>query len=299
MVTLSIIVPVFNVEQTLERCLKSIAEQSFTDWEAILVDDGSPDDCPIICDEWAKNDSRFRVVHKSNGGLSDARNAGIDCANGKYITFVDSDDFLDPSTYEQVIPLIEDADIVEFPIYRFYGSTKQELLQFCHHTYNDMGRYWLEGGAYNHTYACNKLFRRELFSEVRFPVGKVFEDIATLPQLLQHAQKVVTTDRGLYYYCMNTNGITSQAQGHELKMLLESHLNVISHWYNDDYYMHVLNIQMDVYELTGETPLLPRRYVNPFSKGLSFTQRVKAITLNLLGIKGICKLNKITHNKRR
>ena len=298
MATLSIIVPVYKVEQTLERCLKSIAEQSFKDWEAILVDDESPDNCPAISDEWAQRDNRFRVVHKRNGGLSDARNAGIALSSGKYITFVDSDDYVDSYTYAQVLPLMDDADIVEFPVWRFYGSRKQELLRLQHHIYDDMGDYWLHARAYDHAYAWNKIYRSELFREVRFPVGRVFEDVATLPQLLKHANRVITTDKGLYYYCMNPQGITMQAKGPELLMLLENHLDVLDRWYDQTYYMHVLNIQMDVCELTGEAPRLPRHRINPFSKGLSSTQRVKSILLNLLGIKGICRLNKIIHCKR-
>ena len=298
MATLSIIIPVYKVEQTLDRCLRSIAEQSFRDWEAILVDDGSPDGCPETCDEWSRRDSRFRVVHKNNGGLSDARNAGIDLASGRFITFVDSDDYVDSRTYEQVLPLMKDADIVEFSVWRFYGSRKQELLLLQHHIYDDMGDYWLHARAYDHAYAWNKIYRSELFSEVRFPVGRVFEDVATLPQLLKHANRVVTTDKGLYYYCMNPKGITMQAEGRELQMLLESHLDVLAHWCDDAYYMHVLNIQMDVCRLTGDAPRLPLRSVNPFSKGLSSTQRVKSILLNLLGIKGICRLNKTIHRKR-
>lgn len=94
-VKLSVIIPVYRTERTLERCVKSILEQSYHDLEVILVDDGSPDNCPQLCDEWALKDSRIRVIHKPNGGLSDARNAGIDAATGDCLTFVDADDFLD------------------------------------------------------------------------------------------------------------------------------------------------------------------------------------------------------------
>ena len=104
---LSIIIPVYRVENTLDRCIKSIMLQGYGDYELILVDDGSPDRCPQLCDEWAVRDRRITVIHKANGGLSDARNAGIEQAQGEYITFVDSDDFIGPDTYQPLMQQLE------------------------------------------------------------------------------------------------------------------------------------------------------------------------------------------------
>lgn len=292
---LSIVIPVYQVENTLERCIKSVTEQTFTDIEVILVDDGSPDHCPELCEEWARHDKRIRVIHKANGGLSSARNAGIDMARGDYITFVDSDDFLDINTYEQVMPLACQNDIVEYAIYWHYGSDEQQFLIFDDCLYDKMEEYWLSAQAYTHTYACNKIFRRTLFDDIRFPEGRVFEDVATLPLLLQKARTVITTHLGCYYYCMNKSGITVNASGQELLMLLENHLQAMRYWTDDIYYMHVLNTQMDVYELLSKPPILPMRRVNPFGEQLNDKQRLKAIALNLLGIKGICILNKTVH----
>lgn len=294
-VKLSVIIPVYRTERTLERCVKSILEQSYHDLEVILVDDGSPDNCPQLCDEWALKDSRIRVVHKPNGGLSDARNAGIDAATGDCLTFVDADDYLAPDTYAQVMPKAAGSDIVEFPIYWHYTGDDERLMRFQPADYDDMGRYWLEGEAYTHTYACNKVFRRALFGDVRFPKGRVFEDAATLPLLLEHARRVSTVDAGLYYYVANPAGITAQATGQELTMLLEHHLAVIPRWCDARYYLHVLNIQMDVCELTDAEPRLPAFSVSPLARRLSLKQRLKATILNLLGIKRICKLNKLLH----
>lgn len=294
-VKLSVIIPVYRTERTLERCVKSILEQSYHDLEVILVDDGSPDNCPQLCDEWALKDSRIRVIHKPNGGLSDARNAGIDAATGDCLTFVDADDFLAPDTYAQVMPKAAGSDIVEFPIYWHYTGKDERLMRFQPADYDDMSRYWLEGEAYTHTYACNKVFRRVLFSDVRFPKGRVFEDAATLPLLLEHARRVSTVDAGLYYYVANPAGITAQATGQELTMLLEHHLAVIPRWCDARYYLHVLNIQMDVCELTNAEPRLPAYSVSPLARRLSFKQRIKATILNLLGIKRICKLSKLLH----
>ena len=290
---LSVIIPVYRVETTLERCVESVLRQTFDDLEIILVDDGSPDRCPQLCDDWARRDSRIVVIHKPNGGLSDARNAGLDVAHGDIITFVDSDDYLDTDTYRQAMDVLrQDAacDMVEFPLFWHHGAPEQEVLSFGNETYDDMGRYWLHAQAYRHTYAWNKLYRRQLFADVRFPVGRVFEDVATLPQLLAKTRRVRTTTRGLYYYCANAEGITATAHAPELTMLLESHLDVLSRWADDAYYMHVLNIQLDVAKLTAAPPLLPMRRVSLSHNLYSNRQWLKALAINILGIRRLCKL---------
>ena len=301
-VKLSIVIPVYRTEDTLDRCVKSVVHQETPDMEIILVDDGSPDRCPVLCDEWAAKDPRIRVIHKTNGGLSDARNAGIGIATGEYITFVDSDDYICRQTYGPLMQRLEKEpgiDILEYPVYVHYGSPREHLTDFKSETaYHDMEAYWLEGQAYQHTYACNKIFRRNLFDEVLFPVGKVFEDAHTLPRLLKKASTVQTTNLGIYYYCSNSKGITQTADGKALRMLLQPHVEIIQNMQRRDqafqtYYLHVLNIQMDVYELTGDAPILPDLPVEPaLHKGV---QKVKAIALNKLGIKRLCKLNKLVH----
>lgn len=292
---LSVIIPVYQTEHTLERCMESVVGQSFDNLEIILVDDGSPDNCPRLCDEWARRDTRIHVIHQENKGLSGARNTGIEAAKGDVITFVDSDDFIAPGTYEAAMPFIDNADIVEFPVLRFYGTHRQKLLSFQHHSYSDMRDYWIEGRAYEHAYAWNKLYRRNLFDNVRFPEGIVFEDVHTLPHLLANARRVQTIDKGCYYYCTNPRGITATASGQELSMLLDAHCKVIGHWCDDRYYLHVLNIQTDVYELTGKAPLLPYRSIALLAEKLSFKERMKGLFLNLSDVKTICKLNKTIH----
>ena len=191
---LTIIIPVYNVEATLERCIESVVHQDFNDYELILVDDGSPDSSPAICDKWAVKDQRIHVIHKENGGLSDARNAGLDIAQGDYITFIDSDDFIDPHTYTPLMSYLEDhpeTDILEYPAVLFYNSEKQEDLRFPNQTvYHDMEDYWYHEKAYEHSYAWNKLYRKSLFDEARFPTGVVFEDICT-----QHLWKQLTAGK--------------------------------------------------------------------------------------------------------
>ena len=299
---LSIIIPVYRVEATLNRCIESVVTQDGADIELILVDDGSPDQCPRLCDDWAAKDSRIRVIHKINGGLSDARNAGIDIAQGDYITFIDSDDYLAKNTLAPLMRTLmdrPDIDILEYPIIVFFGSPRQQLLTFQGEmVYHNMEDYWYKGQAYLHSYACNKVYRATLFQVVRYPKGILFEDMHTLPLLLKNTRTVMTTCQGLYYYCMNASGITATADGNALRMLLQPHVEIIRKSHRQDrdfqiYYLHVLNIQMDVYELTGDAPILPRRSLKPgYFRGI---QKLKAITLNILGINNICKTNKIIH----
>ncbi len=301
---LSVVIPVYRVEQTLDRCLKSIVGQTFADMEIILVDDGSPDRCPQISDEWTRRDKRISVIHQQNKGLSEARNAGIEKAKGDFITFVDSDDFIGMDTYQPLMQKLEqqpDIDLLEYPVYWHYEAQDQKVIDFGDKKYTDMTAYWLKERAYEHTYAWNKIYRRRLFDEVRFPKGQVFEDVATLPLLLKHCRCVATCQQGLYHYCLNPEGITNKAGGTELEQLLNSQLNTIQdHGMLDDrYYMRILNVQMDVCELTGKEPVLPFRHVNPLGRNLDGKARMKAVLLNIIGIKGLCKLNTYIHHLQR
>jgi len=299
-VKLSIIIPVYRVEATLSRCLESVTAQMDSDWEVILVDDGSPDQCPRLCDEWARRDARIRVIHKANGGLSDARNAGLDAARGELIAFADSDDEVGDGTYREALQaMTADVDMVEFPVRRFCGSPHEQTLTFRPAVYTDAAVYWLQGRAYEHTYAWNKIYRRCLFEGVRFPVGRVFEDVWTLPLLLARARRVATTDKGLYHYYYNPQGITVTAQAPQLQQLLDAHREVIGRWCDTRYYLHVVNIQMDVANLTGAAPTLPRRHAPVLTPGLTATERLKALLLNTLGINRLCKLNKILHRWKK
>jgi len=296
-VKLSIIIPVYRTEATLDRCLQSIVSQSFRDIEVILVDDGSPDNCPQLCNVWAQSDSRVTVIHKTNGGLSDARNVGLEHAHGAFVTFIDSDDYIASETLQRLMEQTEGIDMLEYPIWQHYGSPRQMLLSLTDTTYDNAADYWLKSRAYLHTYACNKIYRRTLFEDIRFPAGRVFEDAYTLPSLLKKNPRIATTSQGLYYYCWNRDGITATADGSQLAMLLDAHL-MAQMPMDDEYYMHLLNIQMDVCELTGQQPQLPFRKVGSPNSLSSLKLSLKALTQNILGINGICILNKIIHQLR-
>ena len=288
---LSIIIPVYNVEKTLRRCVESVLRQSFQNFEMILVNDGSTDNSATMVDEIARTDNRISVIHQCNQGLSAARNTGIKAAKGEYITFIDSDDFIAQDTYKGVMKLLNahpKYDILEFSVIEKYGSKAQHPLILDDCVYQNKQEYWLKGQAYRHTYAWNKIYRRELFADIEFPKGRNFEDAHTLPKLMTAAKTIATTSLGTYYYCWNDAGITANANGQDLTSLLEAHLAYINGNNKIDatYYTHVLNIQLDVYEATKAVPLLP---IRPFYGNL------KLILLHLLGIKCLCKLNTLFH----
>lgn len=288
-ITLSVIIPVFNVGRTLRRCVDSVLAQDVDDMEVILVDDGSTDSSPAICDDYAR-EGRAKVVHQKNGGLSAARNSGIAQATGRLITFVDSDDYLSPDTYRTLLPLMEDGcDIVEFSVER--QTTRGIVhLNFGDRVFTDMRVYWVQGQAYAHSYACNKLYRRELFDNVRYPVGQVFEDVPALYLLLQHAKKVRTVSTGLYHYTSNPHGITLQADGKDLCSLLRSHVKILQDKIMqackgfETYYGHVVDIQLSVYDRTNN----PNDLLLPT---LPYWGSVKLAMLQVLGLRGLCQLH--------
>ena len=292
---LSVIIPVYNVEHTLERCVQSVLAQDVTDMEVILVDDGSTDGSSVLCDTY-RNKKNVTVIHQDNAGLSAARNTGLTVAKGRYITFVDSDDYLDADLYPSLMRVLQaddDIDLLEYSFVRDDGKSVEThvLHDKCYH---DVWRYWFEAKAYLHCFACNKIFKRNLFDTIQFPVGRKFEDVFVLPQLLGKVRCVRTTPIGFYQYTYNKNGITARAQGNEWKDLLQAHLNVLENTSLQAcegfgaYYAHVLNVQLHTYELTGDTndiqlPTLP------------FYGTLKLKLLRLFGMKRLCMLHRCLH----
>lgn len=218
---LSIIVPVYNVEKYLARCLDSILAQTFTDFELIAVDDGSPDNCGNILDKYALKDERVKVIHKENGGLSSARNAGIDVAIGEYICFVDSDDYVSNVFVDRLYTLIKenDADISQCCFKQTSNDTEVSSNGLEIDTYTNVE---MIKNLYNQSYvtsvvAWNKMYKKKIFADVRFPHGKIHEDEGTTYKLFYNAAKVVTTTEDLYFYYMADNSITRS--GFSLKKL--------------------------------------------------------------------------------
>lgn len=213
---ISVIVPVYNVEAYLPRCVDSILSQSYTNLEIILVDDGSSDSCPAICDAYTKKDSRIRVVHKPNGGLSDARNAGMDIAYGKYLAFIDSDDYVTPDYIQTLYTAAkrDDADISIVGMKRvFDGNLPSEMCTGkyieCSYDTKDAIRELLSIGCISQE-ACGKLYKAEIFYGIRFPVGELYEDLAIMYQLFLRSERVAYSSRPLYQYFVR-EGSTMQS----------------------------------------------------------------------------------------
>lgn len=205
---ISIIVPVYNVEQYLNKCIESICCQSYAELEIILVDDGSTDGCGQICDSWGIKDKRIKVVHKNNGGLSEARNVGIELSSGSWIMFIDSDDFI---AIENVEILYREAidnncEISVCNIVRVYDDGTYEPF----YSPTDCVKV-LDGDERFKTLrqpsVCNKLFKRTLFEKVRFPVGKFYEDTFVYHLLAYKANKIVLTGNEGYFYFLRKESI--------------------------------------------------------------------------------------------
>lgn len=206
---ISVIVPVYKVEKYLRNCLNSILNQTYSNWEAILVDDGSPDDCGKICDEYAATDSRFKVIHKENGGLSSARNAANPYISGEYIFFLDSDDFLHREALALLIKLaIEyNADIVQCNFIR--GCETSFPLINNKYDISEYDNKSIFTSFVAKIIVWNKLYRKNVVSGIKFPEGLINEDDFTTWKFYYRSKVIVTTTMPLYYYTINPNSIMS------------------------------------------------------------------------------------------
>lgn len=235
---LSIVIPVYNVENYLDRCIESVVNQTYKTTEIIIVDDGSLDSSSLICDNWGKKDSRIRVFHKNNGGLSDARNYGIEVAKGDYIAFVDSDDFLEKNMYSMMIEALErtNSDIATCGRYFFKNGEKKlkhisdkELVLDSHQAIDEL----LRGGLIEEA-AWDKIYRKNIFYKIRFPVGEINEDMPIMPFLIERASRIVCTGKPYYYYCENPHSIT-HAEYNEAKRVVIKHIENVSNYIKNKY----------------------------------------------------------------
>lgn len=213
----SVIVPVYNVEKYLDRCIESIINQTYKNLEIILVDDGSPDNCPKMCDNWAKKDKRIKVIHKENGGLSDARNIGINNATGDYIAFVDSDDFIDKEMYEKLLQNLirTNSDISICSMIYYYENDQIKELKnndTSFFIYDDIKKYdnLFNENFLNFVVVWNKIYKKEIFKKLRFPKGKINEDTFLAHKILNLSNKIVYSKEKLYYYVQREESIMHQ-----------------------------------------------------------------------------------------
>lgn len=209
---ISVIVPIYNVEKYLARCVDSIVNQTYKNLEIILVDDGSPDLCPQMCDDYAKKDSRIKVVHKKNGGLSDARNAGMAVATGEYISFIDSDDYVSDDFFECLLDVMnkENSDIAECSVVKFYEDNRfdefsDDLSVKTYDTQDAMSALIAENPFHQHVW--NKLYKTELVKDIPYAAGKLNEDEFWTYQVFGRANKVSKLNKTMYYYFQRNSSI--------------------------------------------------------------------------------------------
>lgn len=219
---ISVIVPVYKVEAYLDRCVQSIVDQSYRNLEIILVDDGSPDHCPAMCDAWAEKDSRIRVIHKQNGGLSDARNAGMSIAVGEYVSYIDSDDWIAPEMLERLLCSLEDddSDIAACSVQMVWeDDTPSRMLTVRENMIlerEEAQRALLLEDRLKQP-VWYKLYRSELIRQIPFEVGKYHEDVFWSYRAVGKARRVSLIDYVGYYYFQRAGSI--MGEGYSLKRL--------------------------------------------------------------------------------
>lgn len=213
---LSIIVPVFNVEKYLVRCIESLIHQEYPNFEIILVDDGSSDNSGTICENYASIDFRIKVLHLQNQGVGFARNCGLDLAMGDYITFIDSDDYIAPNTYSQNLILFTqdpELDVIQIPT-QFGNTIKKEDATLVFNGEKDIFSSWWEGRIITF-HVWNKVFRKEIFSTIRFPEGCISEDTFLVVDLSNKTRKVLLSNIGCYYYTVRDNSLSNSIYTYE------------------------------------------------------------------------------------
>ena len=240
---ITVIVPIYHVEKYLHRCIDSIIGQTYKNLEIILVDDGSGDACSGICDEYARKDSRIVVIHKENGGLSDARNKGIEIAKGEYLAFVDSDDYIHKDMYSILMEaLIQTDSELSMCSYKYvYDGRPDEIDESIgtdHHIEVMDGvkahhRYYSGDKKLELTVAWNKLYKKDLFSDLRYPKGRIFEDEFTTYKALYKCSRICFVDLPLYYYLQRSDSIIGVMNGHRDTKVVEAYLQRID-FYRDN-----------------------------------------------------------------
>ena len=223
---ISIIIPVYKVEKYIGKCVESVRAQTYQNIEIILVDDGSPDNCGSICDDYARIDDRIVVVHKENGGLSDARNTGIDIAKGEFIGFVDSDDYIEKDMYEYLARLVVEhhADLATCGMYECYED-QAPIVQKADYieVVDRVGAVRRALESQITMYAVDKLFSKKLFEKVRFKQGKIYEDAFIIIDLLEQVDKAVLSNEQKYYYIKRRGSISNLSFNERTNDIVEAH----------------------------------------------------------------------------
>lgn len=246
---ISIIVPVYNVEAYLEKCVESILKQTYTNLEILLVNDGSTDKSGELCDKLALRDHRIRVIHKENGGLSDARNRGIDEASSNLIGFIDSDDYIDEDMYEtlyrQMVASKADLSMCgHYDVYHQIPEKQVAEIKTWELMPEEAIKMVMEAKILSVT-AVNKLYKKALFEQLRFRIGKIAEDAFIMVDLIHQCSKVVATNEKKYYYVHRENSITTQKFSLKFLNVIEAYeqnAKIISENYPDLYDVAIMRL---------------------------------------------------------
>ena len=226
--TVSIIVPVFNVKDYLERCLNSIREQTYENIEVILIDDGSNDGSEVICDLYAAKDARIQTYHQGNCGLSAARNFGLQHATGNYVAFVDSDDWVETDMIEKLVTAADThhSDIICFDYFISYTDSERYVSGYKPSVFENMIKEEALGLLISNkieSYTCMKFYKRSMFDEIKFPVDKKYEDIGTTYKLFMEAERISYYPVAFYHYWQREDSITHLSKKANIQLLHDTH----------------------------------------------------------------------------
>ena len=228
---ISVVIPIYNVEDYLEECLQSVVRQTYADLQIILVDDGSSDQCPALCDAWAKKDARIQVIHQKNSGLAAARNSGLAIAEGDYIAFVDSDDVIAEDMLYELLKILlkERADIADCDYISFeensmlQGAFSQEISEICSYDTESALAHLLEENPFHYT-VWNKLYTRRILESLRFEDGKKYEDVFFTWQAFGLSRRIVKASAVFYGYRQRPGSIMNTAYSLRILESLEGRL---------------------------------------------------------------------------
>lgn len=280
---ISVIIPVYNVEKFLPACIDSAINQTYKNIEIILIDDGSPDKCPQICDEYAIKDSRIKVIHKENGGISSARNAGIEAANGEFIYFIDGDDFTDSQSLEILLqPIIEDSEVdISIGGFKrvFYTDNKENI--DAPNLYDNTSINYVEVKDYKMLFHIDlwmvvwgKLIKKQLFNDLCFPEGKIHEDEFVAYKLCDKSKKIIFCDKILYNYVKRGDSITQKISSRGVENRIEAFIEAIHYFHSKNnkycqfyYGRRLSNYMIKIYDISKEnTEIDFRKYEKKFFK---------------------------------
>ena len=313
MAIISIVVPVYNVEKYIDNCIESILNQTYDDYELILVDDGSKDSCPQICDSYAKQDKRIKVIHKENAGLSDARNAGTALAKGKYITYIDSDDYINPLYLEMLLKAITEtgAEFSIAGIKNVYSLDSSENIKISDVKIRKLSSHQALSlilyQKYHDVSASGILMPLNMAIKHKFPMGKLFEDLFTTYKYYLDASNVAVIDAELYYYLQRSNSILdSKIDSKFVNDLLEASDNIVHSCekYPDlikaaenkkfSNYCSLVRKKLSVASNCSKTKI--REYLDKYKKEMlidnnaRMKNRIAALIMMVFGVKGFVKV---------